>query len=468
MGGGATGGGSAVMASCEIFGGCGAPISSAMTTQADCQSQCDATPNANRWCNWGGTWGNIRTGSTCGCAALQNGVPETCNCTGVTTTVTGPVVTSTYPQLSQSTLSGTQADAPGNLYPGGAHFLATHWNWQGSGLEQVLMQGSLDQPYTSIASAKQTCATSGGYCVNAPMGTSPAFTRLNTTDTSQLWFVDTYWPSPGVTPEVLGFIHEEAINYTRVTGIAMGIGLAWSSDGGNTWTYLGRILTAFGDPMPCNAGYTFNIEGAPYVINNGDFLVYYVDFDDSCGVNIAVAHAKVSDVVAAARAGNLGSGLWTKYYNGWGSEPGLGGHSSFPTPMSAMWGITHTQALHDATSKSYFMPLTFMSWTNGSGGNIDTSVTLYTSADGLTWANSTVIADEPASDQMPAAHLGNSTYAGGYQYCSLTDVDGTANHELGSGRQFYVYCFKYYDTSAAGAPSYTLQRWTVSVSGCAP
>lgn len=358
-------------------------------------------------------------------------------------TVQSPVISSTKVQMTQGALSGTQGDAPGTAYPGGSYWLATHWDYAAGGLKHTLMSGSLNIPYSSIAWVKSTCVRNGNnYCVNGTVG-SPAFTIFATglTDVVNLWFMDLYWPSPGVTAEVLAFIHEENVgNSGGVTGNREGktrIGLAWSSDSGTTWKYLGRIISAYGDPQP------FNIIGAPYIVNNGYLYVYYSDKDTNGNEGIGVSRANISSVITAARAGNLGTNLWHKYYNNVWTELSLGGRPSFPTNQ---WGITHTQAVHSSYTGKYYMPLYFMSW-----GGINTSVKLYESSDGLSWIPSMTLVDEPASSQGPS---------GGYQYCSLVDVNGTANHEV--GQKFHVYCLKN-NNGEVGGGEYAQYRWTVNL-----
>jgi hypothetical protein len=188
-----------------------------------------------------------------------------------------------------------------------------------------------------------------------------------------------------------------------------------------------------------------NIQGAPYIVKDGYFYVYFVDSLSGVSppaagsVGIGVARASVSDVVAAARAGNLGDSLWQKYYNGSFSQPALGGMSTAIAP----WGITHTQAVHSNYTGKYYLSLTFMAW---SGGN--TSVKLYESTDAVNWEPSYVLADEAAASQRPD---------GGYQYCSMVDRDGAPNGEV--GQYFYVYCMK---DPLKDQSNFALYRWEVN------
>ncbi|MFC4528142.1 hypothetical protein ISN76_14060 [Dyella halodurans] len=365
----------------------------------------------------------------CGVASAQ---------TLTTSNITSPVIVSTHAQMTSGTLVGTQLDAPISTYTwgGSRYWFATAWALSG-GLKQSMLAGSLDNPYATVAWTKDTChRASSNFCINGPY---TAFTTIVPSDVVQLWFVNLYQPQPN-SGNLLAFIHEEQVgNSGGVSGNQEGftrIGLAWSSDGGNNWTYLGRIISPFGDVQP------LNIQGAPYIVKDGYFYVYFTDSPtgDSSSLGIGVARASVSDVIAAAQAGNVGTNLWQKYYNGSFSQPGLGGQ---PSPI-APWGITHTQAVHSSYTGKYYLPLTFMSW-----GGVDTSVKLYESTDAVTWTPSLVIADESAASQRPN---------GGYQYCSAVDRDGSVNGEV--GQYFYVYCEK---DPLADQSNFALYRWEVNL-----
>src|SRR5262249_16610608 len=158
----------------------------------------------------------------------------------------------------------------------------------------------------------------------------------------------------------------------------------------------------------------------------------------------------------------LGSDLWHKHAPGgeWtipslGEIPGGNVPVTFLTDSSGnrIWGMPHTQTIHSSVSGKYYLPLYFMAWPIVEGGpnGIDTSVKLYESTDGVTWNLAITLADEPPNSQ--------GKY-GGYEYCSLTDPSGTANHE--AGQKFDVYCYKITDSTVFG-PNTAQYRWTVNL-----
>jgi hypothetical protein len=356
--------------------------------------------------------------------------------------VSAPVVTATFDQLTQGSLRLLQADGPGTALPSGTNWLASFWDYtsrgRDGGIRHALFSGTLDAPYSGVVWSKESCVrNASGYCVDSAAGAA-TFTSFapGVDNVVELWFVDLYWPAPGVTREVLAFIHEERPGHQDRTQL----GLAWSSDGGETWRYLGRIIRPHRD----RAG--GNITGAPYLVRDGDFYVYYTDAMTPEYVRIGVSRAPVNQVIAAARAGDVGKDLWHKYYNGGWTEPSLGGRASFPTEQ---WGVPHTQTIHSRVTGEYYMPLYFQAWPAGAFRTLNTTVKLYRSADGLTWRLAATLADEPASEQGPW---------GGYAYCSATDPRGTPNHEAAD--TFYVYCLKFKNGQQPGH-EYAQYRWTV-------
>lgn len=355
--------------------------------------------------------------------------------------VTSPIVVADRPSMTSGALADVQLDAPVSTYTvlGTRYWLSTGWKKSApGGLRHALTSGDATHPYQQFGWVKDTCNRNvTGACVN---GSGTAFTRFGATDVHDLWFVNLYQPQPN-NGGLLAFIHEERVGGSGGTPEnpvgRTRIGLAWSADNGNTWTYLGRILSAYTDRQP------HNIQGAPYVIKDGFFHVHYTDVvGDQGELGIAVARAQVSEVVAAARNGHLGQDLWHKYYNGAFTEPGLGGRATKLAP----WGITHTQAIFSSQTQKYYMPLTFMAW-----GGRNSTVTLYESPDALSWTPSVTVADETAATLVPE---------GGYQYCSLLDVGGLPNAQSSAG--FHLYCVKD-PLSAPGTNNFGLYRWDVEL-----
>lgn len=354
------------------------------------------------------------------------------------TRVASPTIVADHAQMLAGTrLANTQLDVPISTYTvlGHRYWVSAQWQRLAGGITHSIHEGSFDQPYQTTHWTKDTCVrTANPANPGAPRCTSGAGTTFTAfapglNDVVELWIVNLYQPQPVDDGELLAFVHEERVAGSGgVAGNGEGrtrIGLAWSTDHGNTWTYLGRIVSPYGDPQP------FNIEGAPYVVKDGYFHLYYKDRTTSGQSIIGSARASVSAVLAAARAGNLGNDLWKKYHNGaFSSSAASGGVASPITPN--LWGTTHTQAAYSTVTGKYYLPLTFLSWESG-GTWINSTVKIYESTDAVNWdlANPIVVADEEAASLRPT---------GGYQYCSIVDRDGGVNATVGA--RMYVYCMK--------------------------
>lgn len=189
------------------------------------------------------------------------------------------------------------------------------------------------------------------------------------------------------------------------------LGMAKSTDGGNTWNDLGEIVTPeiiFGENL--NA---VEVMGAPYVTVYDYFYVYFADYPTSGGRNnLTVARARIQDVVIAANESNSVV-PWFKFYNGTWNEPGLGGRSSIlenGNPGTRWFDVSFNEYL-----EKYIMVV--------SAQNPNTNrpnLYLTESTDGLVWGSRKLIADEQ----------GESFY---------TTIIGSGNDPRVSGQQFYIY-----------------------------
>lgn len=170
------------------------------------------------------------------------------------------------------------------------------------------------------------------------------------------------------------------------------LGMAQSMDGGNIWTDLGPIITPH---APFTSEYfqlrrqTFDVGGGGYLIIGEYFYVYFNDLlEDGKNytvLNFAVARARVSDVVDAAI--NRGkAAVWTKYFDGTWTEPGIGGRSTSLAPGNhdVLWGdVSYNSYLNKYISIAAGAPwpATDLYWAE--------------SEDGLHWTNYCRIVSDP-------------------------------------------------------------------------
>ena len=252
-----------------------------------------------------------------------------------------------------------------------------------------LVSGSLEHPFQQLLSTKQqwdVFTSTAGF-------------------PGRWWIVNTYQDSAGI----LAFVHVEFADGLTSNGAKLQfgrarLGLAWSTDGGASFRYLGNIVVPRNDPAD------FNVEGAPYVIKEGQFHVYFRDYD-----GISVARAPVADVIAAAQNG--ATPTFQKWDNGsW--TPGIGGSAS---PLS-LTGISHSDAAYSTRTGKYYLATTTQK-----NGSEPSRIQLYQSDDAIQW--------ELAQSLFPLHAAGL-----GWQYLSIVDASGSDNGSV--GERFYIYCGK--------------------------
>lgn len=261
--------------------------------------------------------------------------------------------------------------------------------------------------------------------------------------------------------ELLSFIHAECLDVvcTSAQPQRSGLGVAYFKQGenGNKYRYMGLILTPRGDPA------NFNVQGAPYLLVGGNIQVYYSDLSSATGASaVAVARTSLTDLVAAARSGQMSPG-WKKYHQGTWAQPGLGGDftglnegSSVGVPAHH---IVHSGAAFSTYSKKYYLTTyvnsdqapAFSGWPQGNG------VFLFESEDSINWVYKRVL--YWAGITAPAPHP-PPAHTPGFEYISVTSTDPGAWSYGFVGGTFYVYaCFD----QGSGLSKMTVYRTLVTL-----
>ena len=163
------------------------------------------------------------------------------------------------------------------------------------------------------------------------------------------------------------------------------LGLARSTDGGMTWKDLGLVIT----PHASVTSEYFQIShrsldmgwGAYAIV--GDYIyLYFQDLlhvgDQFSPVKLAVARAKIDDILDAAEKGSEVT-RWEKFYQGSWAEPGIGGRSSPLTEKDRDF-IIMADVSFSSYLKKYISIVIGGPWPN-------TSLNLCESADGIHWSN---------------------------------------------------------------------------------
>ena len=209
------------------------------------------------------------------------------------------------------------------------------------------------------------------------------------------WLYNVYEVSPG--GPLLGFIHRE-----NGLGPPFEIGMGYSTDGGDNWTYLGDILKPQCDQQ--------NPGGVPYLVVGSYFYVYFNEWPLPCGTQkrMGVVRALVADVVAAAANGQVVP--WKKHSNGAWTEDGFTGVASniIADEASDEAYDFHADAAYSTALGKYIITLDH--YTLG-------QLLLYTSLDGVTWSERTVV------DQAP-----DPTYT--QPYSSIVGLSGGVANDM--------------------------------------
>lgn len=123
-----------------------------------------------------------------------------------------------------------------------------------------------------------------GYCNAEPSG---------------VWIMSAYKYDDGM---LVGFCHRELIHRTDPTfGNHFLIGLAVSFDGGDSWKYIGDIVSNV-----LNGGRIFaNMGGVPLLVKDGYFYVYFNDSDRYGAYRVSGARMKMDETKACLTEGKL-------------------------------------------------------------------------------------------------------------------------------------------------------------------
>ncbi len=233
------------------------------------------------------------------------------------------------------------------------------------------------------------------------------------------WIMNVYEAKEGI----LSFIHMENYGGTGGSGQVgkTRIGLGWSTDGGDTYTFLGVIIIPYSDPV------NHNVQGIPYFVKDGWFYIFYHDSN-----GLTSARAPVTEVISAAQVGRVSE--WLKLAQHGFNSPGLGGASS----RIGIDGISHSDAACNADNHKCYLVLSKLNW-DGAGSWIR----IFETEDSITWKFSKTVVNE--------TDLGRGA---GYQYATIINSDGKDNSVIGN--TFYIYSEKNHKSNF---PS--IYRWEV-------
>ena len=216
------------------------------------------------------------------------------------------------------------------------------------------------------------------------------------TDERGIWILGMYEIPDG---QLLGITHSEVRYPGKRQQFAIGIG--YSKDRGQNWTYCGEIVKA--------ADSYRNVGGGAYHVV-GDYLqVYYNDTEGQC-----MARAKLADVLREVKRQRVGK--WHKHRKGKWEVPGLATISGTPIFTRKGGEDVHSDAAYCTALKKYL--LTVQTHKRG-------ELLLYSSSDGVAWQLEAVV--DSNDDGLIQA------------YSTFVDFDGPTSdcHEVDG--DFYIY-----------------------------
>jgi hypothetical protein len=221
-----------------------------------------------------------------------------------------------------------------------------------------------------------------------------------------IWILGMYRADNG---DLLGITHSEVRDSPgRREDQVFSIGLGYSTDNGESWTYCGEIVRA-GDPHT-------NVGGGAYIIRDGYLYVYYNDKDTSDRIKRpCVARARLKTVLKDASDHRVGK--WYKYRDGRWDTPGLSdlaGTGIIPLAYGAE--DVHSDAAFCKALGRYLLTVQ----THGAG-----KLLLFSSADGLHWVQEAVVDVAEEGEMQP--------------YSSFVDYDGPAEDCREVDESFYIY-----------------------------
>jgi hypothetical protein len=223
-----------------------------------------------------------------------------------------------------------------------------------------------------------------------------------------IWILGMYKCDNG---DLLAITHSESNYSASDEAFLYTIGIGYSTNNGQNWTYCGDIIKP--------AKETLNIGGGAYVVDDEFIYVYYNDWVGDEGrkkKQICVARARLDDVINDAEESKVG--IWNKYRDGDWNINGLSGEEGTPViPVLFGGEDCHSDATYCTELQKYL--LTVQSQTAG-------KLLLFSSNDGVNWNFDIEIDSDPTGQTfMP--------------YSSFVDFDGPSDDCSRVGESFYIY-----------------------------
>ena len=226
--------------------------------------------------------------------------------------------------------------------------------------------GTLEQPFMSVEWSKYV----------------PDIWNKNGHPNQGLWIMSMYKIAEN---ELLAFVHTESC-YDLTKPCEEGeklftVGLGYSKDNGESWTFLGDILRPYKYDRPTKRP---NVGGVGYVIVGDEFQIFFQDYNEEGTRRAGTARANMKEVIDAARKGK--SFEWKKLKNGQFTEPGLTALSDDMLSNHKFDINMHCKATYAPSIGKYLL----LTWSSNNG---KPELYLFASSDALNWELAETITD---------------------------------------------------------------------------
>ncbi|MBE6903180.1 MAG: hypothetical protein E7480_01045 [Ruminococcaceae bacterium] len=207
---------------------------------------------------------------------------------------------------------------------------------------------------------------------------------------------------------LLGMTHLE--NHVGSSGSGV-LGISKSVDGGQTWTFIGEIIS-HNLGLDVQSGYWRDIGNGITYMDDEYLYVYAIDW--ATGKNgLSISRAPLTELYAAVKEDKVP--LFYKKFNGKWEEPGLGGN--FDSVLPQKLGANFCQVVYNTAIKKYMM---FTTAGFSSANNSDIALLISDSFDDFTKSEPFAI--------VPDMY--------GQQYPTVIGVEGSQTQV---GEEFYLY-----------------------------
>jgi len=262
--------------------------------------------------------------------------------------------------------------------------------------------GTLEHPFTSVEWSRYV----------------PDLWDKNGHTNQGLWIMSMYKISEN---ELLAFVHTESC-YDMTVPCAEGsklftVGLGYSKDNGENWTFLGDILRPYKYDRPVK---TPNVGGVGYVIVGDQFHIFFQDYNEEGKRRAGTARANMKQVIDAARKGK--SFEWKKLRNGQFKEPGLTGLSDDVLSNHNFDINMHCKATYAPSIGKYLL----LTWSSSNG---KPELYLFASSDALNWELAETITDHNTNFSIMYPFFGSLYSDDGHEVGNEFNIYWARNHK---------------------------------------